>query len=81
MSAALLRIALAPLFLAEPADRATVLLLASGVFTIAIAAVVRRAEPGAAIDCFFSGAGRQADIDRPEAEAALQGRARAWRNW
>jgi hypothetical protein len=41
MSVALLRVARAPLFLAEPADRATVLLLASGVFTIAIAAVVR----------------------------------------
>jgi hypothetical protein len=41
LSVALLRIALAPLFLAEPADRATVLLLASGVFTIAVAAVVR----------------------------------------
>ncbi len=41
LGVALLRIALAPLFLAETADRATVLLLASGVFTIAIAAVIR----------------------------------------
>ena len=41
MSLALLRVALAPLFLAEPSDRATILLLASGVFTIAIAAAVR----------------------------------------
>lgn len=41
LTVALLRIVLAPLFLAEPPDRATFLLLASGVFTIAIAAVVR----------------------------------------
>ena len=38
---ALLRIARAPILLSEPPDRATVLLLASGVFTIAIAAAVR----------------------------------------
>lgn len=36
------RFALAPLFLAERADGATGLLLAGGLFTIAIAAVVRK---------------------------------------
>ena len=38
---ALARPSLAPLFLAERADGATSLLLAAGLFTIAIAAVVR----------------------------------------
>ncbi len=41
MCVAFLRITRAPILLAEPPDRATVLLLASGVFTIAIAAAVR----------------------------------------
>jgi hypothetical protein len=40
--AALGDVILGPLFLAEPADRAIALLFASGLFTIAIAAVVRR---------------------------------------
>ena len=39
---ALARVAFAPLFLAERADGATGLLLAAGLFTIAIAAVVRK---------------------------------------
>ena len=39
---ALGRFLLAPLFLAERADGATGLLLAAGLFTIAIAAVVRK---------------------------------------
>lgn len=38
---ALARLIFAPLFLAAPADHATALLLAGGVFTIALAAVVR----------------------------------------
>ncbi len=41
MCVAFPRITRAPILLAEPPDRATVLLLASGVFTIAIAADVR----------------------------------------
>lgn len=36
------RFLFAPLFLAEAADGATELLLAAGIFTIAIAAVVRK---------------------------------------
>jgi hypothetical protein len=36
------RFLFAPLFLAERVDRATALLLAGGLFTIAIAAVVRK---------------------------------------
>ena len=39
---ALARLVFAPLFLAERADGATGLLLAAGLFTIAIAAVVRK---------------------------------------
>jgi hypothetical protein len=39
---ALARLMLAPLFLAERADGATGLLLGAGLFTIAIAAVVRK---------------------------------------
>jgi hypothetical protein len=39
---ALARLMFAPLFLAESADRATGLLLGAGLFTIAIAAVVRK---------------------------------------
>ena len=38
---ALARLIFAPLFLAEQADHATAVLLAGGLFTIAIAAVVR----------------------------------------
>ena len=38
---ALARFAFAPLFLAERADHATALLFAGGLFTIALAAVVR----------------------------------------
>jgi hypothetical protein len=40
--AVLADVTLAPLFLAERLDRAIALLLASGIFTIAIAAVVER---------------------------------------
>jgi hypothetical protein len=36
------RLVFAPLFLTEPADSATGLLLGAGLFTIAIAAVVRK---------------------------------------
>ena len=39
---ALARLMFAPLFLTESADRATGLLLGAGLFTIAIAAVVRK---------------------------------------
>lgn len=42
IDAALARAAPAPLFLAERPDGATALLLAAGLFTIAIAAVVRK---------------------------------------
>ena len=38
----LAQIAFGPLFLAEGADQATTLLLGAGLFTIAIAAVVRK---------------------------------------
>jgi len=39
---ALARLSFAPLFLAEPANGATGLLLGAGLFTIAIAAAVRK---------------------------------------
>jgi hypothetical protein len=39
---ALARVVTAPLFLAEPADGATGFMLGAGLFTIAIAAVVRK---------------------------------------
>ncbi len=42
LTAALARLFFGPLFLADAADPATALLFASGLFTIAIAAVIRR---------------------------------------